>query len=153
MKVRIEIDGNCAEEEIIIRCSEISEEVQRVQKLISSNLSVSPQLTLYKDTQEFYIPLRQILFFEASGESVYAHTPDEAFRAKRRLYELEDILPNFFARISKSTIVNTLHIMSVSRNVASSSLIQFHKSHKQVYVSRYYYKQLQQKLQERGSSL
>ena len=153
MKVRIEIDDSCAEEEIIIRCNEITEEVRSLQRLISAGASASQQLTLYKGTQEFFMPLRQILFFETSGESVYAHTGDDAFRAKRRLYELEDILPGYFTRVSKSTIINVQHIMSVSRNVTSSSLIQFHKSHKQVYVSRYYYKQLQQKRSERSSLL
>ncbi|MCL2487401.1 MAG: LytTR family transcriptional regulator, partial [Oscillospiraceae bacterium] len=65
---------------------------------------------------------------------------------KQRLYELEELLPPHFVRISKSAIANTRHIFSINRNLAASSLVQFNRSHKQAYVSRKYYPALRQKL-------
>jgi len=40
--------------------------------------------------------------------------------------------------------------LTINRNLASASLIQFYKSHKQVYVSRRYYKNLSERLTERS---
>jgi len=65
------------------------------------------------------------------------------------LYELEEMLPNNFVRVSKSTILNVNQIYSINRNLTSSSLVQFYKSYKQVYVSRNYNKILKQRLEER----
>ena len=72
-----------------------------------------------------------------------------SYQTKYKLYELEDILPGFFMRVSKSTILNTNHIYSINRNLTASSVVAFSDTHKQVYVSRYYYKPLISKLEEK----
>lgn len=151
MNIRIEISGEITEDEVVIRCREVTNQVQKIQKLISEESASAPQLIFYKDNQEYYFPLKEILFFETSQSIVFAHTWNDTFRIKLKLYELEDVLPRAFVRISKSTIVNIDHIMMVNRNLTSSSLIQFYKSHKQVYVSRRYYKALSLRLNERSS--
>ena len=147
MKLRIEVTDGSLEDEIIIRCSRVDDTVQKLQAYI---LSMSaPKLTFYKGAQEFYIPLEEILFFETDGEQIYAHTVNDAFRVKRRLYELEEILPHSFARAAKGTIVNTAHIYAINRNLTSSSQIKFAGTHKQIYVSRHYYSGLKEKINER----
>ena len=73
----------------------------------------------------------------------------DAYKAKYKLYELEETLPRFFMRVSKSTILNTNHIFSIDRNLTASSVVAFTGTHKQVYVSRYYYKPLISKLEEK----
>ncbi|MCL1808672.1 MAG: LytTR family transcriptional regulator [Clostridiales bacterium] len=92
-----------------------------------------------------------MLFFETSGENVYAHTAGDSFRIKFRLYELVEMLPGHFVRAAKSTIINIRHILSIDRNLASASLVQFHGSHKKVYVSRLYYQTLKCRLGERSN--
>jgi len=151
MNIRIEISDEITEDEVVIRCREVTSQVQKIQKLILEESASAPQLIFYKDNQEYYFPLKEILFFETSESVVYAHTRGDTFRIRLKLYELEDALPRAFVRISKSTIVNIEHIMMVNRNLTSSSLIQFYKSHKQVYASRRYYKSLSQRLNERSS--
>lgn len=66
-----------------------------------------------------------------------------------KLFELEEILPRKFVRVSKSAIVNVKHIYSVERNITSASLISFAGTHKQLYASRNYYKLLKLRLGER----
>lgn len=61
----------------------------------------------------------------------------------------EELLPRTFLRISKSAIVNTNKIYSIHRNLTASSLIAFQHTHKQIYVSRAYYKLLKNKLDEK----
>ena len=59
------------------------------------------------------------------------------------------MLPGFFMRVSKSTILNTDRVYSLTRNLTASSLVTFADSHKQVYVSRNYYKALVNKIKEK----
>lgn len=152
MRIKIEIAEDLSEDEVIIRCRKMDDSVRRVYEAVQNSAFSSPRLTFYNENTEFYFPLENILFFETGGENVYAHTTGDMYRIKLRLYELEKVLPRDFVRISKSTIVNVPHILSVHRNLASSSLIQFHKSHKQVYASRLYYEHLRQRLHERSFS-
>jgi Response regulator of the LytR/AlgR family len=151
MKIRIEISEQHTENEIVIRCHEITNQIQRIQDFIREQTSRIPNLTFYRDDQAYYFPLQDILFFETDSEVVYAHTKKEVFRIKLRLYELEEILPHSFIRVSKSTIVNIAYVFTVNRNLTSSSLIEFQNSHKQVYASRRYYKSFMQRLNERSN--
>ena len=121
---------------------------KRVQQSISS-ANLIPKLIFYKNDTEYYLNINDILFFETSENSVEAHTEKEVYKIKYRLYELEEMLPNNFVRVSKSTILNVNQIYSINRNLTSSSLVQFYKSYKQVYVSRNYNKILKQRLEER----
>ena len=148
MKLHIELTDGSAEDEVIIRCGRVDDAIQKLQEYV---LSMSaPRLTFFKGTLECYLPLEDVLFFETDGEQVYAHTAKDAYLVKRRLYELEEILPRSFARAAKGTIVNTKRIFAIDRNLASSSRISFTDTHKHVYVSRHYYKSLRKSLDERS---
>ena len=142
MKIRIETLDTLKDNEIIITCRQMDETIFRIQQFIQEQRP-AVRLTFYKDDSEFYLPLTDVLFFETSDDMVYAHTEKEAYRIKLRLYELEDILPGNFTRISKSTILNSRKVYCINKNIASSSLVQFQSTYKQVYVSRNYLKNLQ----------
>lgn len=148
MKTRIIIDED-NEEEIIIKCKKMTKEIESLQEIIKNNINENNQIVFYKDNIEYYFDLENILFFETNGNIVNAHTLNDMFEVKYKLYELENILPGFFTRISKSTIVNINKIYSINKNITSSSVIEFHHSYKQVYVSRMYYKPLKEKMKGR----
>lgn len=147
MKIRIELDS-VDEDEITIRCKELTPEIMRLQQLISEATSRTSQFVLYKGDTEYYIEMDKILFFETENSMVLAHTADNVYETRKKLYELEEMLPAIFLRISKSSIVNTSKIYSISRNLTASSAIEFLGTHKQIYVSRAYYKVLKAKLEE-----
>lgn len=149
MKIRIEIVDGLPEEEVVIRCAAVDEKVQQLQKRLQEQ-PAEGQIVFYKDNQEFFFPLTDVLFFETEGEAVHAHTATDAYRIKYRLYELEEMLPRAFVRASKSNIVNTARVYSVTRELAASSLIQFEGTHKKVYVSRRYWPALRERLSGRG---
>ena len=151
MKIRIELVNDLAEDEVLIRCGRVDDTIQKIHQYILDQSSLGSKITFYKQNQEFYFPLDDILFFETEGEHIYAHTASDAYLIKYRLYELEQILPRSFVRAAKSTIVNIMQVYSITRNLTASSLVQFINSHKQVYVSRYYYQQLRQRLNERST--
>lgn len=151
MKIRIEVISDIVEDEVTIRCGQVDDTIQKIHQYIIEQTQSAKKITFYKHNQEFYFPLDDVLFFETEGEHIFAHTSDDAYRIKYRLYELEEMLPKDFSRASKSTIINIRQVYSITRNLTASSLVKFVGTHKQVYVSRYYYNELRQRLNP-GSS-
>jgi DNA-binding LytR/AlgR family response regulator len=138
--------NDLTEDEVTIRCGRVDDTIQKIHQFILEQTQSAHKITFFKQNQEFYFPLEEVLFFETEGEHIFAHTADDAYRIKFRLYELEELLPKDFARASKSTIVNIRQVYSITRNLTASSLVKFVGTHKQVYVSRYYYNELRQRL-------
>lgn len=147
MKIKIEIDETISENEVIIRCASLTKEIQHIQQTLSEFISGNQRYVFYKDETEYYIALDEILFFETDNGNINVHTSDDIYHTKYKLYELEAQLPGYFMRVSKSSIINIDKIYSMTKNL-SSCLVQFSKSPKQVYVSRYYFKPLKEKLEE-----
>ncbi len=152
MKIRIEVDENLTEDEVTIHCRSLNEDVIGLQKVIADSINKSGKFVFYKDDTEFYLPLGKILFFETEDGRISAHTVDDVFETKYKLYELEEILPNSFVRVSKSAILNVNKIYSISRNLSAASVVEFQNTHKQVYVSRSYFKLLKSRLEEKRIS-
>ncbi|MCR5311332.1 MAG: LytTR family transcriptional regulator [Lachnospiraceae bacterium] len=146
MKVRIEIEPNTEDYEVTIKCAEIDEGVTKIRKLLAEGFSSGCQISFVKGDKEFFLPMTDILFFETEGGQIWAHTPTEAFEVKNKLYELEDMLPGFFMRISKSAILNVKKVYSITRNLTGASKIEFQGTPKIVFCSRNYYKELKDKL-------
>ena len=146
MKIIIEVDDKLNEPEIVIRCSQIDEDVTSIQSKLLDLGKKHRKIEFYKADAEYYLALEDILFFETSDEEVWAHTKDDEFQVKYKLYELLEMLPGNFLRVSKSTILNSNKVYSILRNLTASSKIEFNDSNKVVYVSRSYFKSLKEKL-------
>lgn len=151
MKIRIIVNPDLTENEVTIQCNKVDTQIAKIQSAISAICASNEQLVFYKGDTEYYLSLDKILFFETSDNQLFAHTKKEMYQTKYRLYELETLLPDNFLRVSKSTILNVNHIFSITRNLTASSEVQFEGTHKMVYVSRNYYKQLKVKLEEKRS--
>jgi len=149
MKIKLEIDESLVEDEITIRCQSYSDQIQAIQTYLTQTKEMRPHFEFFKGNEEYFLSVDEIMFFETSGETLHAHTKDDAFQTKMRLYELEEILPGSFIRVSKSCILNSVHVHSIDRKLNTSSLVQFRDTHKEVYVSRLYYKLLKEKMKER----
>lgn len=149
MKVKIEIDENLQEEEVIIRCKSLNDSIVSLQNYISEQKNGKQCIPLYQGGTEYYVPIDKIYFFETEGRELHAHTRDKLFNTTYKLYELEEILPGYFLRISKSTIVNLDYIYSITRNLTASSIVEFTQSSKKALVSRAYYKVLIESIETR----
>ena len=148
MKIRLELDSSLTEDELVIRSSSLDEKTYQLKDDIEKALNKTKLVLLYKNHRSYYLDLDEILFFETYGGQVQAHTAKQLYQVSYRLYELEEGLPDYFIRISKSTIVNIYHIEAIKRNIRSSSLIEFRTSHTSTYVSRFYYRELKKKIEE-----
>lgn len=148
MKINIELDSNLKKIELVIKTPDLNSDVKLFKELVEKALFDSQKIIFYKGDSEYFISLEDILFFETDEDKVYAHTSDEFFEVKFKLYELEQIIPFFYCRISKSSIINTRAIYSLEKSFSCSSTASFSNSKKQVHISRHYYKILKDKLKE-----
>lgn len=153
MRVKIEIEEGLAEEEVIIRCNALTDSVVSLQNYISKQGNGKRCLTLTGGETEYFIPMEEIYFFETEGREIRAHTADKIFACNYKLYELEELLPGSFMRVSKSTIANLDYIYSITRNLTASSEVEFTGSRKKALVSRAYYKALTERLKARKLGL
>lgn len=145
LKVRVEIDSELTDKEIVIRAPEYDAEIQELYQSIQKSFGWQHPLIFYKGTSEYYLNLDEVLFFETDGRQVHAHTNDDEYVIHHRLYELEELLPGRFARVSKSAMINIRQVYALTHSL-SSTVVRFQGSQKQVYVSRRYYKVLKEKL-------
>jgi len=148
MKVKIEIDSELEETEIIIRCNRLDDSLINLQNSIMEQGGIQCISLCHKETA-YYVPIKEIYFFETEGGHIFAHTADKVFDAPYKLYELEEMLPAGFMRVSKSAIINLDAVYSITRNLTASSVVEFVHSQKKAMVSRGYYKALMDKLNSR----
>ena len=150
MKIRIDTVDDLEELEVIIRCKNPDAEIRQLEKMIAQQMALRRELCLYQNNQEFFLPIESILFFETDDDKVYAHTKENSFLAKYKLYELEKILPETFLRISKSAIVNIALIYSINvQTIPSLRQVIFYDTVKHVFVSRRYYQALKKQMSKR----
>ena len=145
LKIRTEISDI---DEIVIRCRERNETIKQLESAIDIAVKCGEDIALTKNTTEYFVPRNNILFFESCENKVYAHTVDEIYKAPYKLFELELMMPPSFVRISKSAIVNIMHIDSLRRELVGNGELTFKGCEKRIYFSRNYYKLLQYKIEE-----
>ena len=145
MKIRTEISDS---EEIILRCREKNDRVKRLELAIEEALAREDTITLLSGGADYFVPKGEILYFESSNGSVYAHTKDHIYTARYKLCELEGMMAPRFARVSKSAVANLMQISSVKREIVGNGELTFYGCDKRVWFSRAYFKLLQYKLDE-----
>lgn len=111
MKISIEEISRELEEEILIKCHEVDEEIHE----IVSKLKTETLIILgYQNDRVHRINLRDIYYFEAVDGKVFLYCEDNVFEVKHKLYELEEICKEKGCfRTTKSTILNIAKISSV----------------------------------------
>lgn len=144
MKIKV-IENPLQEEDLIITCRERTPELE---KFLASLEDL--EIKANNRGSVIYIRLDEILFFETEQDFVYVHLPKASYKTEYKLYELLEILPSNFMRVSKSSIVNLNKISGFERNLGSSRTIQFFESLKVNYASRMYFPLLKEKLNERS---
>ena len=149
MKITIEVQPDLTGKQIIIRTPELDQQTQELSRLIKSKAAELVELNFFDQAgTQYYLKLADILFFETDGRKISVHTAHHVYLTEKKLYQLEEILPDYFMRVAKSAILNLDQIFSL-KHTLTSNLVQFYNSQKQLYVSRSYYKALKQRLDER----
>lgn len=112
MKITIETPKPHEEDEIIIRCHKVDEDLMR---LICRLKGENSNVTAYRDRDIVKLSAKDIYYFESVDNKVFACCEKQVYEVKLKLYEVEETLSERdFIRISKSVIVNLNKIKSVS---------------------------------------
>lgn len=112
MKITIQDLPDGEEEEIIVRCRGMDEQLM---KLVYALRAGREKLTVSREDRLFQISPSSVYYFEAVDNKVFAYLDKDVYETKYKLYELEDKLSGTdFFRASKSTVVNLAMVESLS---------------------------------------
>ena len=142
MKITIETPNPGEEDEIIIRSTALDE---RLLKLIQA-LRAEEKLTGYAEDRIVKLQPKDIYYFEAVDNHIFAYTAKEAYEVHKKLFELEQEYEHTdFLRISKSVIVNISKIAYV-KPIFNGRFEANLKNDEKIIVSRQYVAALKKKL-------
>lgn len=111
MKISIEEISRELEEEILIKCHELDEEIHEIVRKLKTETLI---ILGYQNDRVHRINLKDIYYFEAVDGKVFLYCKDNVFEVKHKLYELEELCKEKECfRATKSTILNITKISSV----------------------------------------
>ncbi len=111
MKISIEEIGREFEEEIIIRCHEINDDILKLLSKLKTEKSV---ILGYDGSNIHRLHISDVYYFEAVDNKVFIYCKDKLWESKQKLYELEEMCQGKkFFRASKSTIINITKVLLV----------------------------------------
>ncbi len=112
MKITILDKKPDEEDEIIIKCGELDEDLRMLLDRLKNHRQ---KFNFQKDSKIVFVPLTDILYFESVDDKVFAYTESDVLETKLKLYQLEgEYLNNNFFRANKAVIVNLSKIESLS---------------------------------------
>lgn len=135
MKISIEEIPGAEEEEIIIRCHEMNEEVMAL--LHKLKASGEQLLGICKD-EIYRLRLSDIYYFETVDQKSFLYCESRVYETKLKLYEFEELAAGTqFFRASKSTVINAGKISYVKPSLSGRFLASMDNGEK-LLVSRGY---------------
>ncbi len=144
MKIKLE-SAELPETEVIIRGDVTSDEVASLLQLLKKRNS--GKLILYKEEEQCIVDANEIVFVEVSGSKVYAHTKQETYEVKQKLYELKELLSAYaFAQINKSVIVNINCVKSIQAEFSGNYRIKLKNRKESLTISRKYFKEFKDRI-------
>lgn len=143
MKISIENINHNEEEEIIIRCYEVNDEILELMKKLKTK---SNTLIGYNDDAIYQLNPSNVYYFESLDNKVFIYCRDKLYESKQKLYELEQICDQRkFFRASKSIIINIAKISYIKPSLSGRFEATMENGEK-VLVSRQYVPILKAKL-------
>lgn len=143
MKITIETPRPGEEDEIIVRCAALDEQLM---KLIYALKMRQDKITGYVEDKIVKLEPKEIFYFESVDNKVFAYTDKGVYEVRRKLYEIEDDFTHMdFLRISKSSIVNVAKIAYL-RPIFNGRFEAKLKNDEKIIISRQYIVDLKKKL-------
>ena len=113
MKVSIKKIARKEEEQVIIECTNVTPDIRDIEAYVLGKGTELSGITLKQHIRQFN--LKDVYYFEALDEKVFAYTAGQVYEIKMRLYEVEKAYENYhFVRCSKSVVMNLMLLDSIS---------------------------------------
>lgn len=143
MKINVEIIDKKKEEQLLIECYEVTQQIDEIINFVKSR---DTSLTSYYESQIYFVYLKDIYYIEAVDNKVFAYLEKRVYELKIKLYEFEELYgeTNFF-RCSKSVIVNLMKIEYIKPALNGRFMATLNNSEK-VIISRQYVAELKERL-------
>ncbi len=142
MRVRFEQVEQKEKEQALIRAVEKTADILNAIDLLENG---SGGIRVIRDKSTFFCRLTQIYYIESVDKRTYVYTKGDCYESRDRLYELEDKLGMYYARISKSMIVNLRKIQNVSAE-PGGRMVAVLLNGERVIISRSYVKEMKRRL-------
>lgn len=143
MKFKIEEINQNEEEEVIIRCHQMTEEVLSMIHLLKSSENI---IIGHSDDKIHRIHIKSVYYLESVDNRVYIYCKDQVYESKQKLYEIEEQYGDqLLLRISKSIILNIRKIKYVTPAYSGRLEACLDNGEKQI-ISRQYVAALKKKL-------
>ncbi len=143
MKVLLRKITKDKDEQAIVECHEVSDDVKSIVRFIKST---DTMLAGYLEEKMCQIALQDILFVEAVDNKVFAYTAKKVYELKCKLYEFEEMyVTKRFFRCSKSFVINLMkvdHVRPILNGRFSATMF----NGEDVIISRQYVKELKKRL-------
>ncbi len=142
MRVSIRQIARKEEEQVIIECVEITSEIQDIEAYVRNKGEEISGVNTDNAIRQF--PLKDVYYFEALDEKVFAYTKGDVYEIKMRLYEVENTyIKHHFVRCSKSVVMNLMLLDSISPAL-NGRFFAHMKNGEKLMISRQYAKQIKQ---------
>ena len=143
MKITIMDRADGEEDEIIIKCRQIDEQIL---KMVYALKAGQEKLTGIKDGNIMQIAPKDVYYFEAVDNKVFLYLEKDVYETRYKLYELEERFKGTdFFRVSKSYIMNLAKVgrLSPGFNGRFEAIM---KNGERLVISRQYVPVLKEKL-------
>lgn len=143
MKISININETISDTEIVINCSALTPETERI---IAALRMLDSQMTVTKDGEVYILDVAKIVYVESVDRKTFVYTEGDCFESRLKLYEMEQQLcQSGFLRISKSCLVHLKYIRSLRAELDRKLRLTLDNG-EQIIVSRQYADDLKQRL-------
>lgn len=143
MKVTVQKIVKDAEEQVVICCFEVTDDVKSIVRFVKST---GETLSGYSEERVSQIALQDVLYVEAVNNRVFACTAKQTYELKCKLYEFEKAHEaRRFFRCSKSFVINLMKVKHV-RPILNGRFAATMLSGEEVIISRQYVPELKKRL-------
>jgi len=142
LKIVIDEPQDGEEEQIIVKCHQMSAELLRVLTM----LKTQDALIAYNGNDIHRVQPAGVYYIEVVDNKTFLYCKDKVYESKQRLYELEEALASVdFLRVSKSVILNLSKIRTLSPALSGRFEATLNNSER-VIISRQYVNDLKKRL-------
>ena len=143
MKISINIDADISDTEILISCSHLTPEIERI---LGTLRILDKQIMAKKEDETYLLEVSKVIYLESVDRRTYVYTTEEVYESNLKLYELEQQLEEYgFFRVSKSCVIQLRYIRSLKADINRRIRVTLENG-EQIIVSRQYAEGLKQKL-------
>lgn len=143
MKIEIITEDSNEELTIRIHCKEVNNEVERlINSLKNSSISLMGKL----DGESVVIDLKDIYYFEAVENKVFAYLETQVYEVEYKIAELNDLLKSTsFIQIARTVVLNLDKIKKIKTMVNGRILAELNNEEK-IIITRVYANEFKKKI-------